>query len=258
MTDSPYEIPEDPGVAVELGKKPRFPFFKLLIAVGIMLVLLALLLPAISRDTRGAARRVQCKNNLKQIAFALHNYADHYGAFPPACTVDAAGRRLHSWRTLILPWLDQQPLYDKIDLSKPWDDPANAEVFKTIPLSYRCPSATLPPNCTGYLGVVGEHACFHPGRPRPITEIIDGTSSTMMVFEVAEENAVHWMSPLDASEEMVLNFATSGTPAHTYAYEGGNQVVLADGSVRFISGQIPPETLHALISIAGNDPVGEF
>ena len=50
-----------------------------------------------------------------------------YKALPPAYTVDADGRPLHSWRTLILPYLEQEPLYQTIDLSKPWNDPANAK-----------------------------------------------------------------------------------------------------------------------------------
>ena len=74
---------------------------------------------------------MQCANNLKQIALALRNYESVYHALPPAYTVDAEGKPLHSWRTLILPYLEQQALYDKIDLSKPWDDPANKEAYET-------------------------------------------------------------------------------------------------------------------------------
>ena len=173
---------------------------------------------------------------------------------PPAYIVDPQGRPLHSWRTLILPYLEQEPLYKKIDLSKPWNDPANADAYRTVPAIYRCTGATLPPNYTNYLGSIGENACFHPTEPRAISEITDGTTNTLMVFEVAEENAVHWMAPLDASEDMVLKFGKNGKLAHP----GGTQLALADGSVRFISEDMPPATLHALISIAGDDHVGEY
>ena len=70
-------------------------------------------------------------NNLKQIALALLNYEQAHHALPPAYTVDAQGRPLHSWRTLILPYLDQESLYQTIDLSKPWNDPANAKALET-------------------------------------------------------------------------------------------------------------------------------
>src|SRR5260370_743998 len=67
-------------------------------------VVIALLLPQTS--SREPARRSQCKNNLKQIGLALHNYHDVYGSFPPAYFVDASGKPMHSWRVLILPFLD--------------------------------------------------------------------------------------------------------------------------------------------------------
>ena len=253
MTTKPYPPTTTLSVTPELAKKRGFPFFKLLVGFCIMLVLAALLLPH-GRDARAAARRAHCKTNLRQIVLALYNYEERYGALPPAYIVDPQGRPLHSWRTLILPYLEQEPLYKKIDLSKPWNDPANSDAYNTVPAIYRCTSATLPPNYTSYLGSVGENACFHPTEPRAISEIIDGTTNTLIVFEVAEENAVHWMAPLDASEDMVLKFGKNGKLAHP----GGTQLALADGSVRFISADMPPATLHALISIAGNDHVGEY
>ena len=99
---------------------------QVLMALGTIVLLIALLLPAV-RTAGPAARRAQCTNNLKQIALALHNYEQEHKALPPAYTVDATGRPLHSWRTLILPYLEQESLYRSIDLSKPWDDRSNAK-----------------------------------------------------------------------------------------------------------------------------------
>ena len=113
---------------------------KVLGLIFVLLVGLALMLPAVSRGSREAAKRTQCKNNLKQIMLAFHNYHDTYSAFPPAYTTDADGRRLHSWRTLLLPYLDQQKLYSSIDLAKPWNDPVNAEARKSLLHVYSCPS----------------------------------------------------------------------------------------------------------------------
>ena len=106
--------------------------------LGIIALLIALLLPAI-RSAGPAARRAQCVNNLKQIALALHNYEQAHKALPPAYTVDAKGRPLHSWRTLILPYLEQEPLYQTIDLSKPWNDPANAKALETAASRFSLP-----------------------------------------------------------------------------------------------------------------------
>ena len=89
------------------------------IIVGIVaLVLIALLLPAV-QSAREASPRTNCKNNLKQIGLALHNYHDAYGSFPPAWTTDADGRPLLSWRVLLLPFLDEAPLYEEFDLTEP-------------------------------------------------------------------------------------------------------------------------------------------
>src|SRR5204863_3233790 len=107
------ENPE-PGLEAVGGTPPQRrsgcgTLFTLFTILGIGAVLIALLLPPVSRGREGA-RRSQCKNNLKQIALALRQYEAEYHALPPAYTVDADGKPLHSWRTLILPYLDQVPL----------------------------------------------------------------------------------------------------------------------------------------------------
>ena len=94
------------------SRGPKLTLLKLLGLIGILGMALAFFFPPV-RSAGEAARRSQCKNNLKQIMLALHNYADDHKSYPPRYTVDANGRPLHSWRTLILPWLDQAPLFDK-------------------------------------------------------------------------------------------------------------------------------------------------
>jgi len=221
--------------------------------IGIGCVLIALILPAVSRN-RPTARRSQCKNNLRQIALALQNYEADYHALPPAYTVDTDGKPLHSWRTLMLPYLDQNPLYLTIDLSKPWDDPANAEACgRELPIYY-CPSSTLPTGHTTYLASVASNGCLRLTEPRLLSEITDGLSETLMVIEVPPEQSVPWMSPRDADEAMVLSIGPESKLAHT----GGTQAAMCDGTVRFLSITIPAATRRALISIAGGEKVGDF
>lgn len=81
-------------------------------------VLASLMMPAVVTP-RHVALRTMCRNNLKLIGLALHNYHDEYGVFPPAYSVDENGVRLHSWRTLILPLADGSARFFSSDLSEP-------------------------------------------------------------------------------------------------------------------------------------------
>jgi prepilin-type N-terminal cleavage/methylation domain-containing protein len=232
--------------------KPKrgFSLIELLVVLSILAILISFLAPA-RRTSREASRRSECKNHLKQIGIALHNYAETYGGFPPAYTVDADGNRLHSWRTLILPFMDQKPLYERMDLSKPWNDPANAEAFNAQIPAYLCPSASCPIQHTTYLAVVGEGSSFHPIHPRPLSSFTDGTNETLLVIEVASHQAVHWMSPMEADEDMLLSFSPTTPLPHANGFHG----LLADGSVRWFQAETPEATRRALMSIAGNDQI---
>src|SRR5262245_46299640 len=95
------------GIRTKPIMRRGFTLLELLVVVAVIGILIALLLPA-TRSARPAARRAQCTNNLKQIALALRSYEQDHKALPPAYTVDESGRPLHSWRTLILPHLEQR------------------------------------------------------------------------------------------------------------------------------------------------------
>ena len=207
---------------------------ELLVVLVIIGVLVALLLPSV-RLGGGAARRSQCKNNLKQIGLALHNYADAFGTLPPAYTVDADGKPLHSWRTLILPYIDQKTLYESIDLIKAWDDPANAAARDTFVPVYACPVSDLPDGLTTYLALTGPDEVFTAaGRPFPVA--ISGAGGTVAVVEVSGAGAVHWMEPRDTdSQAYEKMLAAPGLP-----HGPGAEVLLLDGSVQYISDEMPP------------------
>ncbi|MFM9960067.1 MAG: DUF1559 domain-containing protein [Planctomycetaceae bacterium] len=233
-------------------QRSGFTLGELVIATAIVMVIavvaFTLLLPV--QRAREPARRSQCRNNLKQIALALFNYHDQYHAFPPAYTVDADGKPLHSWRTLILPYMDQKALYDKIDLTKPWDDPVNVEVFKSISFDpYRCPSEPGPASHTTYLAVVTSNSCLRHGESARISDIKDGLANTLMVTEVDSEHAVPWMAPRDADESLFLAISPTSKLVHT----GGVQAVFADGTVRFLNADLTAEIRRTLITIDGKD-----
>jgi prepilin-type processing-associated H-X9-DG protein len=248
MSASSENDPEFNDITPKPSSGRSFTLGKLLLIVATIAVLIALFLPA-SRSARPSARRLQCMNNLKQIALALHNYERDHKALPPAYTMDANGRPLHSWRTLILPYLEQKSLYEKIDLSKPWNDPVNASASATKLAVYICPEAIDTKNTTTYLAIVGPDGFLVPGRSRRFEEITDDHSSTLAVIEAYEEDAVPWMAPFDADAAMVMKLDTE-TKLH---HAGGTNATFADGSVRFLRTDTPAPMRRALLSISGND-----
>lgn len=216
--------------------------------IAVVALLIALLLP-VTRGSREAARRSQCVNNLKQIGLALHNYEVSYGMLPPARTVDASGQPLHSWRTLILPYLEQVRLYNSIDLTRPWNDPANARAYNATVGAFHCPSDLGPPNTTTYLASVGPRACFPPDGCRRLAEITNDHGEPLMVIEAGADAAVPWMAPTDADEGLVLGIS----PTTRVDHPGGTNAVFVDGSVRFIKVSTPAAERREMIEIAGRE-----
>jgi hypothetical protein len=248
MDTNPFASPEP------VNPSPKSSGFKScliggLAAVVVLILLIALLLPAI-RSAPQSPRRAQCMNRLHQIGIALQSYESVHHCFPPAFTVDAAGKPLHSWRTLILPFLNHKDLYDKIDLSKPWNDPVNKAAGETPLSDYSCPASDVPRNYTQYLAVVAPGSCFQPNQPRKRSDILDNPELTLMIVEVDSEHAVPWMSPADASEPIVLNLRSAAKLPHP----AGIIALFASGRIRLLSAEdIKDETLKAMISIAGKD-----
>lgn len=231
-----------------------FTFVELLVVLAVIGVLAALVLPA-TRSARPAAKRTQCRNNLKQIGLAMHNYHDAHGAFPPAYTVDMNGKPLHSWRTLLLPYLDQQALYNRIDLNKPWDDPVNAEAFQTTLQMFNCPSAKYGTSQTNYMAVVTSSSILRPRSSCAIRDVTDGTANTLLVVEVDADQAVPWMVPRDVDEGYFLHF---GGKTSKTSHVGGIHILLADGTVRFFSENTPSNIRQAIVTVDGKETVGEY
>ncbi|EMI54695.1 DUF1559 domain-containing protein [Rhodopirellula sallentina] len=215
-----------------------------LIAVAtlpVMCVCAGLLLPAVSA-AREAARRMSCSNNLKQIGLAMHNYHAAYNSLPPAFTVDANGQRLHSWRTLLLPFLEYQSLYEQIDLTRPWNDPANLALSEqTIPV-FNCPSADEESNVTTYVAVVNPDGMLSGASPVAFRDVTDGLSNTIMVVETTTDAAVVWMSPQDINVDQFIN-----TSPESQTHVGGANVLMGDGAVSFLSEDTDPVARRQMI-----------
>ncbi|MFN9269846.1 MAG: DUF1559 domain-containing protein [Planctomycetaceae bacterium] len=251
-----------PAARRRTGVKPKSgaPWKILLIIFGgaaLLMVpcLIALLLPAV-QQAREAARRAQCKNNLKQIALAMHNYHDSYGTFPPAVTYSADGQPMHSWRVLLLPFLDEVALHAQYNMNEPWNSPANSQLLSRMPKVYGCPSSPPELGVTHYAVPVGPRTMFPPERGVAAREITDGTSATLMVIETFG-TSLNWMAPVD----MTVSAGVPGAQpvAFSSLHTGGFHVSLADGSVRYLSYDVAtPQVLDAMLSRDGGEAVAPF
>ena len=184
-----------------------FTLIELLVVIAIIAILIALLLPAV-QQAREAARRTQCKNNLKQIALAMHNYESSNNALPPSMAIVPTITSNASWSIhgRLLPFMEQVNLYSQIDLSRAWGNFPIISNFR-VP-GYVCPSDPksdrardtgtngifLMPTCYGFnfgtwlvynptTGQGGDGIAFPNSRIR-ISSITDGTSNTLLASEV--------------------------------------------------------------------------
>jgi len=187
---------------------------------------------------------------MREIGLAMHNYHSAYGSFPPAYTVDDQGNPLHSWRTLILPFMEEQALYDSIDLTKPWNDPVNATQADTVVAAYQCPSSDLPGGRTTYVAVRGPDTILSGDVSTSIAEITDGTTGTIMLVEAGADHAVPWMSPDDIS---VDEFVAGRRSNVRHIHPGGGHALTADGAVHFISENADSGLREALATKSGGE-----
>lgn len=196
-------------------------------------------------------KTTNCEERFAAIGEAFIRYQDEHAAFPPAYTTDEQGNRLHSWRTLILPYLGYGDLYSQIDLTKPWDHPLNEKLAEQIPEIYQCVSSELPPRMTKIVSVVDPEGVMRGIIPIQRSQISDEIESTIMLVEANTSNAVHWMSPYDLNSASYINGSPDPTSSSEHA--GRHYVLLADGSVFFMRQTISPEIRAAFLTINGRE-----
>ncbi|KAA0141494.1 DUF1559 domain-containing protein [Gimesia chilikensis] len=207
------------------------------------------------QEARVAARRSVAKNNIKQIMLALHNYHERHHHFPPAVVLGPDGKTPHSWRVELLPYLDQQALYDKYRLNEPWDSEHNLKIAETVVPVFSHPNSSKPAN-SGYFVVVGEGTAFGNKQGVSFKEITDGTANTIAVVEAKRD--IPWTKPEDISYDgkklpqfggFSENPPVNGQPAIGVYYVGS-----CDGRARMIMDNMDEELLKSLLTIADGKP----
>ena len=236
----------------------------------------ALLLPAV-QQARGAARKSVSKNNLKQMAIAMHNYHDTHKSFPQGThpNEDLKTEKRLSWMAEILPFIEEAPRYDQIDFDKAWDSDANSELLKSKIAVYQNPGTvddTKPKHgTTHYVGIAGigkdaaklpitdkNAGVFGYNRKTRIRDIRDGTSNTLMISEASKSFGAWGAGGVGTIRGFVKKPYINGPDGIGGPTPGGCNAALCDGSVRFLSDKIDPTVLENLARMNDGNPIPEF
>ena len=293
-----------------------FTLIELLVVIAIIAILIGLLLPAVQK-VREAAARMTCSNNLKQIGLAMHNYESAIGGLPPRRGFVAGSRR--GWGPPILPYVEQTALSGNYRQDRDFYAPENAANI-IVPLKlFLCPSGPGPRNITVTIsgvtsvGAAGDYfgpnsfsstlygvtalsgnttvTALKDDANRKITDITDGTSTTLLITEQAGradhyvlgqrqatnaglQQAANW-GPWASYQVFQFNqFGSDGVTkdgpggpctincnnsAGVYAFHtGGANAVFADGSVRFLRVGLDPNILFGIVTCNGGEVLGDF
>ncbi len=246
----------------ELPMPPAQRLLWCLVVFGAFLLLVALLTPARSA-AREAGPRTSCWANTKMLALALQAYQEDNGGYPPAYLTDAHGEPMLSWRVLVLPYAEEQSLYDRFELTKPWDDPANDALSATDLELHHCPSDPSRGPMTNYLAVVGPHAAWPGGHGRPQSEFTDDPSETILLIET-HGRGVRWAEPRDLTfDEAVDLLSQPLEPENGHRLNSGLfykkspvlHVAFADGQARPIRLPLDRKLAEALLTVDGGEPI---
>ncbi len=198
--------------------------------VGAAMLSAGLAIPAVQK-VRNAAARMQSSNNLKQLGIAMHAYHDVNGTLPPAAICDKKGKRLLSWRVAILPYIEQNNLYNQFKMDEPWDSENNKKASSVMIKTYVDPRVPNTDGKTYYKLFVGKTTPFDWVVGKRLTSITDGTSNTIMIAAAGEP--VEWAKPDDFEFDPEAKLPDLTKPF-------GNELLVAmcDGSVRVINTDI--------------------
>jgi hypothetical protein len=193
-------------------------------------------------------RQQDCGSKLGTVAKGLLKYESAHGELPPAFTVDENGNRLHSWRTLILPYVGKQALYDSIDLTQPWDAPVNTAAAATEVATYLCPASKHKRTHTTYMAIVGPSNAFTGSKGRSLADFTDGASDTIMLVDADDGHAVHWMSPIDTDGAFFQTIQTVKMHHKTML------TAFADGTVhRYSKEALGDEEIESLLTVGNGE-----
>ncbi|MFM7108706.1 MAG: DUF1559 domain-containing protein [Planctomycetaceae bacterium] len=219
----------------------------------------------------------ECRNRLRSIGSAIDRYVEVHGHYPPAYVADEHGTPMHSWRVLILPYLDRlasdvrggandtyADVYSEYREHEPWNSPHNATLAERV-TAYQCVAhrrkGSASPHATSYLAVVGEQAFWPGATPRQLGDIPDGMTRTACVIEATPID--NWMAPEDLSIDEAVAYLTGELsehriPSRTVLWDASvpcpRFLLIADGHVELAAVAQPADVSAAVLDVADGKP----
>jgi prepilin-type N-terminal cleavage/methylation domain-containing protein len=267
-----------------------FTLVELLVVIAIIGILVAMLLPAI-QAAREAARRTQCKNNLRQIGIGLHSHLETQRAFPLGCTgcIPSPGRQL-AWSMFLLPYVEEKAAFELLDVAQSYNSAANNKGGSRVISMYLCPSTTRAPDRDGFTtGDVNANGSWDSGDDLAYTDyggmfgwgnpalpymngvmifdkritaarIVDGLSHTIIVAEDTGRGSNKQSSWIDGQNCFDQTNRINSTQNNEMwsDHPGGVLVTLCDSSVQFLAEEISNSVLISLCTRAGGEPAVVF
>ncbi len=199
-----------------------------------------------------AVRRCQCANNLKQLALGLQNYHDKSGCLPPSYAPDKNGKPMHSWRVLVLPYIEQGSLYQAYRFDEPWDGPNNSKLAAAANYAYVCSgdrtTSVQGQTATSYVAVTGKGTAWSSDKPLRRAKPI--LSDRRVLLVEVENSGINWMEPRDLTvDQAIAGLASKSGPRISSGHDPRlANAVLADGELVELPSDLSPELLRIALT----------
>jgi hypothetical protein len=231
----------------------------LLACVG---VLAGMVIMSNLHTVRESHRDLQSLDRLAAIGLALQSYHQAQGAYPPAYLLGKDGKPAHSWRVLLLPYLEYDDLYERYDFNEPWNGPHNRLLANEIPLEYCSPLVTAdeydspfddsPQHAvTPYLAIVGPGTAWPGAKPLTTEDIQHAPNTVIQLIEAANSN-VNWMEPRDITyKQAQAGLIVKGKARIQSCHEGHIPALLLSAEVIMLPLNISTDIFRAMLTVSG-------
>ena len=185
-------------LSVWTAKNPAERFWSILFVGVSLLLFLALFLPTVGSGP--ISDQARCMFRTREILLGILHYEEANGHFPPPWTADANGKPMHSWRVLILPYVDEPELYAEYRFDEPWDGPNNSKLLSSVPAIYQCPCH--PDHGQGlchHAAIVGSETAWRTDPPMKLSDLEAGAGHTLLISETLK--GIPWTQPTDLTVE---------------------------------------------------------